>query len=154
VCEDGHSFFAWAEPFHRTLRNPARVPPLPEGATDIDILRYWLTNPVAREQLVDVLALVCERLIGILESDAEAAARAQLHQLAKRGEEVTLLRACPRCGAPLSRHFDPTEGWVDGLTCSVGHDFWYRGWRLGFMKVDGEFELWFFPADDWLASSV
>ena len=172
-CSQQHRFFSWSEPFGRRMCVPQKVPPLAAGATDLDILRYWLTNPVAREQLVDLLALVSERLIALVEKSAEAGAEGtsnrsrgsetderrhlaeeQLRQLAAEGREVNLLRFCPTCGRPLSKYHDPRDSWVDGLVCSAGHDFSYRGWRLWFTESKGELELWLFPVDTWLASTV
>ena len=160
VCVHGHSFFIWKEPFGRRFCVPEKVPALDAGATDVEILRYWLTNPVAREQLVDLLALVCERLIELVERSADGGtearrlAEAKLKRLATEGREVDLLRFCPTCGRPLSRYFDPRDSWVTGLVCSEAHDFSYRGWRLWLMDGGGKFELWFFPGDDWLASTA
>ncbi len=73
ICHCGHSFSTWARPFGRYLPKPEKTPPLPDGATDLAILRYWLTDPVAREQLVDLLALVSERLIEILDGSGPLA---------------------------------------------------------------------------------
>jgi hypothetical protein len=173
VCIYGHSFFTWSEPFGRRPCVPEKVPPLAAGATDVEILRYWLTNPVAREQLVDLLALICERLIEVVESSADAGAEAHrgtsqgpetseprrlaeatLRQLAAEGRVVDLVRFCPTCGRPLSKYFDPRDSYVDGLICAAKHDFSYRGWTLWFMEGGGKFELWFFPVDTWLASTA
>jgi hypothetical protein len=77
LCVHGHSFFIWKEPFGRRFCVPQRVPALARGATDVEVLRYWLTNPVAREQLVDLLALVCERLIELVEGRGDGGTEAR-----------------------------------------------------------------------------
>jgi len=157
VCVHGHSFFSWCEPFGRRFCVPKKVRPLAAGATDVEILRYWLTNPVAREQLVDLLAMVCERLIELVESSADEPRRLadeSLKRMATRGREAELLRFCPTCGKPLSMYHDPDDSWVTPLRCQAGHHFSYRGWRIWFREGGGKFELWLFPADDWLASTV
>lgn len=172
LCDCGHSFFTWSRPFGRYLPKPEKTPPLPKGATDVAILRYWLTDPVAREQLVDLLALVCERLIEILDStsaialetgespettetdERRADARRTVNRLAKEGRvHQVLLHFCPVCGRPLSKHEEPRELYLEGFVCSAGHLVWYRGSILYFKRDDASVELWFFPGDAWLAST-
>ena len=174
VCHCGHSFFTWARPFARYLPKPEKTPPLPKGATDLAILRYWLTDPVAREQLVDHLALVCERLIEILDrttalalntsekSDETAArdarradARRTVNRLAKEGRvHLVLVNFCPVCGRPLSKHDEPRELYLDGFVCSAGHLIWYRGSILHFKRDDANVELWFYCNDAWLGRTL
>ena len=174
ICHCGHSFFTWSRPFARYLPKPKKTRPLPEGATDLAILRFWLTNPAAREQLVDHLSLVCERLIEILDGttalsldtsenshetrerdERRADARRTVNRLAKEGRvHLVLVNFCPVCGRPLSKHEEPRELYLDGFVCSAGHLVWYRGSILHFKRDDANVELWFSCNDAWLGRTL
>ena len=151
-----------------------RANPLPKSASDLEVLRYWLTDPSARRELAYPLALVCLRFISILESgDDETSrrapderarggaemderrreARAMVETLAAEGRLVTLFRFCAICGGPLTRFDDPRELYMDGLRCEAGHVSWHRGSDL-LIKNDRDKWLSVFPADAWLARSI
>ena len=174
LCQCGHSFFTWSRPFARYLPKPEKTPALPQGATDLAILRYWLTDRVAREQLVDHLSLVCERLIEILDGttapalgtgeksheaterdERRADARQTVNRLANEGRVHQLLvNFCLVCGRPLSKHDEPRELYLDGFVCSAGHLVWYRGSILYFTQDDVSVELWFLCSDAWLGRTL
>jgi len=98
-----------------------------------------MADRVAREQLVDHLSLVCERLIEILDGttapalgtgeksheaterdERRADARRTVNRLAKEGRVHQLLvNFCLVCGRPLSKHDEPRELYLDGFVCSA-----------------------------------
>jgi hypothetical protein len=161
ACHCGHTFFSWSRPFGRHLPELEKVRPLPKGSSDLAILEYWLTDAVAREELVDVLALVCERLIETLDggtADSDTAerrreARQTVNLLAAR-IHLDFLAFCPLCGQPLSPHDDPRELYLDGFACSAGHVVWYRGSILYFTLDEARVELWYPHADAWLGKTL
>lgn len=165
-CTCGHEFFTTSAEAPRGLvvpeaghmPEPTRVPPLPEGSSDLDVLSYWLTDPPARRELAYPLALACLRFISILESGAEMDerrrdARALVETLTEQGRLVTLFRHCAICGGRLTRFDDPRELYMDGLRCAAGHESWHRGIDL-LIKHGGDTWLAVFPADVWLARNL
>jgi hypothetical protein len=167
VCPDGHRLFMWRSPFQRRLPEPKKVRALPASATDIQVLRYWLTDPAASYQLVDSLAMVCERLIEKLEGKAPIVvdagergfeiadiekrceiAQAMVDQWSMEGVVHRHVCFCPTCGQSLSRYGEP--GYADGYICTAGHVTWHRGGRLSFTRNDANLELWLFESDRWL----
>ena len=76
-----------------------------------------------------------------------------MNRLAAR-VHLDLLKFCPTCGQPLSRHDDPHELYLDGFICSSGHLVWYRG-SIVYFKHDGaNAELWYYPNDAWLGNNL
>jgi len=81
---------------------------------DLQVLKFWLTDPRARERLPNQLAVLCRRLV----------------EIAEHGHHIAPVQSpfafCPTCGEPLSR-FDSDDVYMQGLRCSNRHELWERG---------------------------
>jgi hypothetical protein len=88
---------------------------------DIQVLKFWLAHRQARERLPNQLALVCRRIVEIVESNQHVA------------QVENPFAFCPTCGETLSR-FDSDDLYMQGLRCRSGHEFWWRGSTVHFVE--------------------
>jgi hypothetical protein len=113
VCDNG-------DLFHKTLVEQPGV--LPEANTvqpphmtnDMDILRFWLTQPLARSRLPNQLAIICRRIVEIVEHN---------HRVAWVRRPFVF---CPLCSSELA-HVPSDDVYMELLRCTTGHEFWERG---------------------------
>jgi hypothetical protein len=112
-CAAGHVFHTTVVEQIGGIPEAQTIDPPPAG-NDLDVLRFWLTNPLARQRLPNQLAVVCRRLLENNEGVRRVAAAADPFVF------------CPSCSAPLAR-FKSDDVYLQGLRCANGHDFWHRG---------------------------
>ncbi len=86
-----------------------------DGASDRQIIEYWLADPDARRLLNVQLAEIL-RSIGDARNGRSVADRPRFS-------------SCPYCATALEQ-FDQPDIWVLGLRCEKGHEFAQRGGRL------------------------
>jgi hypothetical protein len=148
ACERGHLFYSTRKEQQGGIPAANTVRPLPDGS-DIQVLKFWLTDPRAREALPNQLALVCRRVVEIIENN---------HHVIKA---ETPFAFCPACGDSLSR-FDSHDLYMQGLRCGNGHEFWERGGTINFIEhgaranLSAELDDEYLPAllEYWLGDSV
>lgn len=121
ACERGHIFYTTLKEQFGGLPKAKTVRPLPDSSSDLQVLKFWLTNPYARERLPNQLALVCRRIVEIVENN---------HHVTKAESPFAF---CPACGEALSR-FDSGDLYMQGLRCLNSHEFWWRGPSLDFTE--------------------
>lgn len=113
ACSDGDVFFTTL--IHQAGGIPTadtiRPPPLND---DIQILKFWLSDGHARDRVPNQLAVLCRRMVEIAEDN---------HHVAHVADPFVF---CPTCRQALIR-FDSDDGYMQGLRCSSGHEFWARG---------------------------
>ena len=90
---------------------------------DVEVMKFWLTNPRARERLPNQLGWVCRRLIEIAEGN---------RRVAKLEQPFAF---CPLCGDPLGQ-FESDDVYLQGSRCRNSHEFWDRG-GSAYYKHDG-----------------
>jgi hypothetical protein len=95
-----------------------RPPPM---TNDIQILKFWLADPHARERLPNELAVVCRRMVEIADNN---------HHVSKVEDPFSF---CPTCGETLAR-FDSDDLYMQGLRCRNGHEFWWRGRTVNYIE--------------------
>jgi hypothetical protein len=93
-------------------------PPLKD---DLQILKFWLTDTAARARVPNQLAVACRRIVEM----------AERHHHVARVEEPFAF--CPKCGETLSR-FDSDDQYMQGLRCTSGHEYWWRGSTLHYVE--------------------
>lgn len=122
ICESGHIFYTTLDGQFGGIPTADTVKTLPDHSqSDVQVLKFWLTNPHARERLPNQLALVCRRIVEIVENN---------HHVAKVENPFAF---CPGCGEALSR-FDSDDLYMQGLRCTQGHEFWWRGSTINFTE--------------------
>lgn len=113
ACANGDRFYTTVReqiggiPAAGTIRPPAL-------ADDLHILKFWLTDPAARERLPNQLGVVCRRIVDIREHG---------YRIARVDDPF---KFCPLCGDRLAR-FDSDDVYMQGLECGKVHVFWERG---------------------------
>ena len=113
--------------FHTTLIEQAGGIPTadtiqpPPMIDDVQILKFWLADSHARERLPNQLALVCRRIVEIVES----------HHHVQEIENP--FEFCPTCAETLSP-FDSDDVYLQGLRCRNGHEFWWRGSTVHYVE--------------------
>jgi hypothetical protein len=100
----------------------------PPMSDDVQILKFWLTDAHARERVPNQLALVCRRMVDIIERD---------HHVPY---VENLFAFCPTCGEPLSR-FDSDDVYMQGSRCRNDHEFWERGGTAYYQTHGGKANL-------------
>ena len=120
-CADGHvDFTTVVEQGVIPQADTIQPPPIED---DLQILKFWLTDPRARERLPNQLALLCRRMIDIVETNQHVA----------RVNEPFVF--CPACGQTLVP-FDSNDVYMQGLRCGNAHEFWWRGSTVYFKEDD------------------
>lgn len=141
ACERGHVFYETLNEQFGGIPTADTVQPLPDGSSDVEVLKFWLTNPYARERLPNQLALVCRRIVELVENDRHVT----------RTESPFAF--CPACGAALSR-FDSDDLYMQGLRCLNGHEFWGRGSTIIFTERGTRKNLSAEPDDDEMPTMI
>ena len=121
ACGRGHIFYETLNEQFGGIPMADTVQPLPDSSSDLQVLKFWLTDPYARERLPNQLALVCRRIVERIEDD---------YHVTKAESPFAF---CPACGVPLSR-FDSADVYMQGLRCLNGHVFWWRGSTINFTE--------------------
>lgn len=141
ACEGGHLFYSTLKEQSGGIPTADTVRPAPRGGSDVQVLKFWLTDPYARESLPNQLALACRRLVEIIED----------------GRHVSKVEKpfafCPACGRALSR-FDSDDLYMRGLRCESGHEFWERGGTVNFTERGARANLSAELADDYLPTLI
>ena len=140
VCSNDHVCFRELNPQQGGIPTAETIDPPPFGS-DIEILKFWLTDPRARERLPNQLALACRRIVEI----AEAGTR-----IPRASRPIAF---CPTCGKTLS-HFDSNDGYMEGLRCAEGHELWWRGLMLSFTEQGRRKTLSIDPDDEHLRQLI
>lgn len=120
ACKNSHLFYTTLLEQVGGIPTAETIQPPPMN-DDTQILKFWLTNRHARERLPNQLALVCRRIVEIVEEN---------HRVAKVEKPFAF---CPTCSETLSR-FDSDDLYMQGLRCTNGHEFWERGSTINYMK--------------------
>lgn len=113
ACKNGHVFFTTLIEHRGGIPTADTVQP-PAMSDDPHILKFWLTDRHARERVPNQLALLCRRMVDIIERD---------HHVPNPPD---LFAFCPTCGEPLSP-FDSGDIYMWGSGCCHGHKFWRHG---------------------------
>lgn len=113
ACKNGDLFFTTLIEHVGGIPTADTVQP-PAMNDDIQILKFWLTDRHARERVPNQLALLCRRMVDILERD---------HHLAT---VPNLFAFCPTCGEALVP-FESDDLYMHGSRCSNGHEVWRHG---------------------------
>ena len=116
ICANGHVYYTnvveqvGVLPEANTIRPPAMD-------DDVQVLKYWLTDPHARKTVPDQLAVACRRIVEIVEKNL---------RVPRVNEPFAF---CPVCGEKLL-HVDSDDTYLQCLRCRNAHQFWWRGTRL------------------------
>lgn len=141
ACGGGHFFYSTLKEQFGGIPRAAGVRPLPGGSSDVQVLKFWLTDPHARERLPNQLALVCRRLV----------------EIAEHGRHVAKVENpfafCPSCGDALSR-FDSDDVYSRGLRCTNGHEFWERGGTVDYTERGARANLSAELDDDYMPALI
>ena len=121
ACESDHIFYTTLKEQFGGILTANTVQSLPNTSSEVQVLKFWLTNLYARQRLPNQLALVCRRIIEIMEND---------HHVTKVENPFAF---CPICGDALSR-FDSDDLYMQGLRCNNNHEFWWRGSTINFTE--------------------
>jgi hypothetical protein len=113
ICANGHIYFTTLNEQRGALPRADTVDP-PPMQSDVDVLKFWLTDALARKRVPNQLAWACRRLVEVMEAD---------HHV---GKPVEPFAFCPTCGTRLA-HFASDDLYMQGLRCPNGHELWWRG---------------------------
>lgn len=121
---------------------------IPEAATisppplddDIAILKFWLTDRLARCRVPDQLAVACRRLVEIAEQG-------------RRIRRRDIFQACLTCGGTLAR-VASDDPYMQLLRCDRGHEYWWRGDALTWTDSDVRMHLAADPDDETLLTLI
>ena len=120
-CGSRHVFYTTLNEQFGGIPTADTVATLPGGTSDVQVLRFWLTDRDARQRLPNQLALVCRKFVEIAEGTGDDA------------EADNPFAFCPACGQGLSR-FESDDLYMQGLRCQNGHEFWWRGSTISFQE--------------------
>jgi hypothetical protein len=120
ACKNGDRFYTTLIEQAGGIPEADTIQP-PPMSNDIQTLKFWLADRRARERLPNQLALVCRRIVEMLESH---------HHVAKVENPFAF---CPTCGETLSR-FDSDDVYMQGLKCGSDHELWWRGSTVHYVE--------------------
>lgn len=120
ACGNGHVFYTTVIEQAGGIPAAATIEP-PPLSNDIQILKFWLTDPLARMRVPNLLAVVCRRMVELAERD---------QHVAKVPDPFAF---CPTCSEALVR-FDSDDVYMQGLRCRNSHEFWSRGGTVHFVE--------------------
>jgi hypothetical protein len=113
ACENGHLFYETLIQHVGGIPTADTVQP-PAMSDDVQILKFWLTDRHARERVPNQLAVLCRRMVDIIERN---------HHVANAPD---LFAFCTICGEPLAA-FESDDAYMHGSRCRNRHEFWRRG---------------------------
>ena len=120
ACGNGHLFYTTVIEQVGVLPAADTIQP-PPLSNDIQILKFWLADPLARVRVPNELAVVCRRIVDIAD---------HAHRVAKVDDPFSF---CPTCGETLAR-FDSDDVYLQGLRCINSHEFWWRGRTVHYVE--------------------
>jgi hypothetical protein len=120
ACKNGDVFYTTLIEQAGGIPTADTIHPPPMNS-DIQVLKFWLADRHARERLPNQLALVCRRIVEMVESH---------HHVAHIESPFAF---CPACGETLSC-FDSADVYMQGLRCGNGHELWWRGSTVNYQE--------------------
>jgi hypothetical protein len=113
ACKNGDVFFTTVIEHVGGIPTADTIHP-PAMDDDVQILKFWLTDLHARERVPNQLALLCRRMVDIIERDR--------HVASVRNH----FAFCPTCGEGLVP-FESNDVHFFASRCRNDHEFWEHG---------------------------
>ena len=140
ACDSGHIYYTTLNEQSGGIPTANTVRSLPRSSSDVEVLKFWLTNQSARKRLPNQLALVCRRIVEIIENK---------HHVAKIETPFVF---CLTCGDELSPYGD--DNYMQGWKCKNGHEFWERGGTINYIEHGARANLSAELDDDYLPTLI
>ena len=134
ACTNSHHFYTTLIEQSGGIPTADTIQP-PRLNSDLQVLKFWLSDRQARARLPNELAVACRRIIEIAEDE---------HHVAKVENPFAF---CPTCGEALTP-FDSDDLYMQGLKCGTGHEVWWRGRTVNYVERGARKNLTVELADD------
>ena len=129
-CENNHLFDAETRMIisQESADVHSVISPAHPDATDINIIKFWLTDNAARSKLNSQIAKILSKIHEAITTESP------------KKTEFPIFKFCPFCKLQLEQ-FDQDDCWVRGIKCTNDHKLYERGGGVNYHTDDGSFHL-------------